>query len=140
MVEILPHLNATLNVTSGILLLAGWRYIRARRVRSHRACMISAFACSILFLASYLTRLALCGHHPYPGTGWDREFYLVLLASHVILAALVPGLACRTLYLAWRRRLSSHRRWARVTLPVWLYVSVTGVAVYVMLYHPALVQ
>lgn len=135
MVEILPHLNATLNAISGILLVTGWRYIRARRVRPHRRCMVSAFVCSMLFLTSYLTRFALSGHQIYPGTGWDRDFYLVLLGSHVTLAALVPLLASRTLYLAWRRRISSHRRWARVTLPVWLYVSVTGVIVYWMLYQ-----
>jgi putative membrane protein len=137
MVEILPHLNAALNGTSAALLFTGWRFARAHREKPHRACMISAFGCSVLFLTSYLTRMALTGHQVYPGSGWDRTFYLALLASHVTLAASVPALAIRTLYLAARRRIESHRRWARVTFPVWMYVSVTGVVVYWMLYHQA---
>ncbi len=135
MLELLPHLNATLNAISGMLLVTGWRLILAGREDLHRRCMLSAFAVSSLFLASYLTRVALGGTHVYPGVGWDRTLYLVILATHVVLAAAVPFLALRTLYLALRRRLETHRRWARVTLPIWIYVSVTGVAVYWMLYH-----
>ncbi len=91
----------------------------------------------MVFLTSYLTRMALMGHQVYPGGGWERSFYLVLLTSHVTLAALVPFLAIRTLYLALRRRIETHRRWARLTFPIWMYVSVTGVLVYWMLYHHA---
>jgi putative membrane protein len=99
--------------------------------------MLAALASSLLFLAGYLTRLALTGTHPFPGTGAFRAFYLALLASHTIFAALAGPMILRTLFLAWRTRFTSHRRLARVTLPVWLYVSVTGVAVYVILYHLA---
>ena len=99
--------------------------------------MLSAFACSTLFLACYLTRYALEGTHAYPGSGWVRTVYLSVLATHVVLAAAVPALALRTLYLALRRRIDSHRRWARVTFPIWIYVSFTGVWVYWMLYHYA---
>ena len=137
MLEVLPHLNAGLNAVSSLLLLSGWLAIRSGQVNRHRACMLSALACSALFLACYLLRHALTGTHSYPGDGWERAFYLALLFSHVVLAALVPGLALRTLYLALRGRTPAHRRWARVTLPIWLYVSVTGVLVYWMLYHRA---
>jgi putative membrane protein len=137
LVEILPHVNAALNGTSAALLITGWRFARARRERPHRFCMLSAFGCSMLFLVSYLTRMALSGHQVYPGTGLSRTFYLVVLTSHVVLAATVPFLALRTLYLGLRRRIETHRRWARVTLPIWLYVSLTGVVVYWMLYQQA---
>ena len=131
----LPHLNAVLNATAGVLLFTGWRFVRAGRVAVHRAFMVAAFACSVAFLTSYLTRMWLSGPHVYPGEGWDRVFYLVLLTTHVSLAACVPPLALRTLYLALRRRYATHRRWARITFPIWMYVSVTGVAVYWMLYQ-----
>ena len=131
----LPHLNAALNGSAGILLFVGWRFVRAKKVSYHRACMIAAFACSVAFLVSYLSRMALSGHQVYPGEGWDRLFYLVLLTTHVSLAATVPPLAIRTLYLALHRRYDTHRRWARVTFPIWIYVSVTGVAVYWMLFQ-----
>jgi putative membrane protein len=135
--EVLPHVNAALNSVSSVLLVSGWLAIRSGRVARHRACMISALACSALFLACYLVRHWLTGTHSYPGGGWERAFYLVLLLSHVTLAALVPALALRTLYLALRGRIETHRRWARVALPIWLYVSVSGVLVYWMLYHRA---
>ncbi len=137
MVELLPHVNAALNGTAAALLFTGWRFARARREPPHRICMLSAFGCSVVFLTSYLTRMALMGHQVYPGGGWERSFYLVLLTSHVTLAALVPFLAIRTLYLALRRRIETHRWWARLTFPIWMYVSVTGVLVYWMLYHHA---
>jgi uncharacterized membrane protein YozB (DUF420 family) len=133
--ELLPHLNATLNGTAATLLVCGWFFARAKRERPHRACMTAALLCSALFLISYLTRHALTGHHVYPGTGWDRTLYLFVLATHVVLAACVPVLALRTLWLALKRRIESHRRWARVTFPIWMYVSVTGVIVYWMLYQ-----
>jgi uncharacterized membrane protein YozB (DUF420 family) len=135
--DVLPHLNAALNATAALLLAIGWRFARARRERPHRLCMLSAFVCSVAFLASYLARMALTGPHPYPGEGWDRTAYLALLASHVTLAAAVPFLAVRTLWLALRRRIDTHRRWARVTFPIWMYVSVTGVVIYWALYQRA---
>ncbi len=88
-----------------------------------------------LFLISYLIRYALTGVHRYPGTGWDRTIYLAILGTHTPLAAMVPFLAVRTLYLAIKKRFDSHRKWARVTFPIWLYVSVTGVVIYFMLYR-----
>jgi uncharacterized membrane protein YozB (DUF420 family) len=138
--EVLPHTNALLNATSGVLLLCGFVAIRRGREDRHRRLMLSAFGCSVLFLISYLTRYALTGDHRYPGEGWDRTFYLVLLATHVSLATLVPFLAGRTLYLGLKTRGSparreQHRRWARVTFPIWMYVSVTGIIVYWMLYQ-----
>ena len=130
----LPTVNATLNLTSTVLLVLGYALIRARRKRAHAVCMISAFVVSTLFLTSYLVYHYSVGHVEYRGTGGLQVVYLSILFSHVALAVLVPPLALRTLYLAGRRRWSSHRRWARWTLPVWLYVSVTGVVVYLMLY------
>ena len=133
MVELLPHLNASLNATAGTLLASGWLFIRSGRRTAHRICMTAAFGCSVLFLVSYLTRYALSGNQLYDGPA--RTFYLVLLTSHVVLAATVPFLAVRTIYLAVRERFEQHRAWARVTFPIWIYVSVTGVWVYWMLYR-----
>jgi putative membrane protein len=135
--EVLPTVNAALNATSAVLLVLGFRAIRARQVPRHRALMLAALGSSLLFLASYLTRIALTGTHAFPGTGALRAAYLAVLASHTVLAALAGPLILRTLFLALRERFPAHRRIARVTLPVWLYVSVTGVVVYVMLYHLA---
>jgi putative membrane protein len=135
--EVLPTVNAALNATSAVLLVLGFRAIRARRVERHRALMLAALGSSLLFLAAYVTRIALTGTHAFPGTGALRAAYLAVLASHTILAALAGPLILRTLFLALRERFPAHRRIARVTLPVWLYVSVTGVVVYVMLYHLA---
>lgn len=136
-VELLPTVNATLNATSGALLFIGWRAIKAKEVALHRFCMVAAVTTLTLFLAFYLTRLALTGTHRYPLDDWTRPVYLAVLASHTLLAATVPFLAARTLYLALRQRFEAHRRIARVTFPIWMYVSVTGVVVYVMLYHVA---
>jgi len=135
--DALPTVNAALNATSAVLLVLGFREIRRGDARRHRALMLSAFGASVLFLASYLTRIALTGTHRFPGEGTLRNVYLAVLLSHTVLAALVGPLVLRTLYLALRGRLPAHKRLARVTLPVWIYVSVTGVAVYVMLYHLA---
>ena len=133
--DILPALNAGLNATSAVLLFAGWRAIRARRVDIHWRCMLGATATSVVFLASYLTRFALTGVHRYPVDDWTRTVYLVVLGSHTLLAATVPFLVGRTLFLAWKKRFAGHRGIARWTLPIWFYVSVTGVVVYVMLYQ-----
>jgi uncharacterized membrane protein YozB (DUF420 family) len=131
----LPALNATLNATSALLLLTGYALIRARRLTAHRNVMIAAFVCSTLFLISYLTYHAQVGSVRFPGTGAARTFYLTLLATHTILAAAVPVLAILTISRAWRRRWPKHVAIARWTLPIWLYVSVTGVLVYWMLYR-----
>jgi putative membrane protein len=135
--EVLPPVNATLNGTSALLVLLGWRAIRAGERERHRALMLAAFASSVLFLAGYLTRIALTGTHAFPGGGALRAVYLAVLASHTVLAAAAGPMVLRTLFLAARERFPDHRRIARFTFPIWMYVSVTGVAVYVMLYHLA---
>jgi putative membrane protein len=132
--QALPPLNAALNAASAALLLAGWRAIRAGRRERHRRFMLSAFGCSALFLVGYLTRIALTGTHRFPGGGALRAAYLLVLGSHTLLAALALPLVLRTLFLGLRERFPEHRRLARFTLPVWLYVSLTGVVVYLMLY------
>lgn len=130
----LPALNATLNATSAVLLLAGWLAIRRRAVRVHRACMVAAFGTSVVFLVSYLVYHAQAGTTRFPGQGWIRPLYFGILGTHTVLAAIVPVLAVLTLRLAFRARFDRHARLARWTLPVWLYVSVTGVVVYALLY------
>ncbi len=134
-VEILPPLNATLNGTSAVLLFLGWRAIKARHVSRHRALMLSALASSTLFLTFYLTRFALTGAHKYPLTDWTRTVYYAVLVSHTLLAITTLPLIGRTLYLAWKKRFLEHRAIARWTFPIWAYVSVTGVVVYLMLYQ-----
>lgn len=135
--ETLPAVNAALNATSAVLLVLGFRAIRAGHMRRHRALMLAALGSSLLFLVGYGTRIALTGTHRFPGEGALRAAYLAVLGSHTLLAALAGPLVVGTLFLALRARFPAHRRLARATLPVWLYVSVTGVVVYVMLYHLA---
>jgi len=135
--ETLPPVNASLNALSALLLLAGWRAIRAGDRERHRTLVLSALGASALFLVGYLTRVALTGTHRFPGTGALKGAYLVLLGSHTLLAAVALPLILRALWLAWKGRFAEHRRIARVTFPVWLYVSVTGVLVYFMLYQLA---
>jgi uncharacterized membrane protein YozB (DUF420 family) len=130
----LPHLNATLNATSAVFLVLGYVLIRRRRIAPHKACMIAAFASSTLFLSSYLYYHAHVGSVKFTGEGWIRPVYLTILASHVVLAAAILPLALVTLYRAFRGQFDRHGRIARVTFPIWLYVSVTGVVVYWMLY------
>ncbi len=134
---LLPTCNAALNGASAVLLFAGWRAIRGGRRELHRRLMIAACAVSVAFLASYATRVALTGTHRFPGEGALRLAYLAILASHTVLAAVTAPLALRTLWLPLHARFADHRRLARVTLPIWVYVSVTGVVVYVMLYWVA---
>jgi putative membrane protein len=134
MVERLPFLNACLNTASALFLTAGFILIRLKKVSLHRACMLSAFALSTLFLASYLYYHAHAGVIRYTGQGFLRAAYFALLTSHSILAAVIVPLILRTLYLAVTVRFEDHRRWARWTLPLWFYVSVTGVVIYEMLY------
>jgi len=135
--EILPPINASLNATSAVLIALGWRAIRAGDKERHRALMISALCVSALFLVGYLTRVALTGTHRFPGAGPLRSAYLLLLGSHTILAAAIVPLIGFAVYFAWKGRFDAHRRVARFAIPAWLYVSVTGVMVYVMLYWVA---
>ena len=131
----LPKLNAALNASSAVALLVGYAAIRGRNVPRHRAAMSAALVLSLLFLTSYLIYHAQVGTTRFAGTGPARTFYFVLLGTHTVLAALVPFLAALTLNHALRARFDRHRRIARWTLPVWLYVSVTGVLVYFLLYQ-----
>ncbi len=133
--HLLPSVNAALNATSAALLLSGWTAIRAGRRTLHRNLMVAALAASTLFLAGYITRIALTGTHRFPGGGALRATYLAVLGSHTLLAAATAPLVIRTIFLSLSARFSEHRRIARWTLPIWMYVSVTGVVVYVMLYH-----
>jgi len=132
---ILPHANAFLNATAAVLLVTGYRLIRQGRRAAHQRVMTAAFAVSSLFLVSYLVYHFQVGSVPFPGTGPIRTIYLTVLATHSVLAAAVPILAIITFYRAWKGRFERHRRIARWTLPIWLYVSVTGVVVYWMLYR-----
>ena len=131
----LPTVNALLNATAATLLVAGFLLIRAGRREAHRRVMTAAFACSALFLLSYGVYHAEAGSVRFRGTGTVRTVYLSVLLTHTVLAAAVPFLAVTTLVLARKGRFDAHRRLARVTLPVWLYVSVTGVVIYLMLYR-----
>jgi len=131
----LPALNACLNATSALLLLLAFRAIRRLEIERHRALMLAAATTSVLFLASYLTYHARVGSVHFTGQGVVRTVYFTILVSHTILAVLVLPLVLRTLYLGLKRKDDSHRRIARWTFPIWLYVSATGVLVYVMLYR-----
>jgi uncharacterized membrane protein YozB (DUF420 family) len=132
----LPLLNATLNGTAAVLLTCGYLLIRRRRVAAHRAVMIAAFCVSVAFLISYIVYHAHIGSKHYEGTGLLRPIYYSILLTHTLLAITVPVLAIMTLRRGLRRDDVRHRAIARWTLPIWLYVSVTGVVVYAMLYHP----
>lgn len=131
----LPTVNALLNGLSATFLVTGYWLIRQRKIGAHRASMLAAFACSILFLVSYLFYHSQVGSVRFQGTGMLRTFYLGVLLTHSVLAAAVPILAVITLTRALRGRFDKHAEIARWTLPIWLYVSVTGVLVYWMLYH-----
>jgi uncharacterized membrane protein YozB (DUF420 family) len=126
--------NAVLNTIATLLLVAGWIFIRRGNWRAHRAAMIAAFAVSAIFLACYLTYHYLVGHVPFRGQGPIRTVYFAILISHILLAVTVPILAIWMFALAFRGRWEAHRRLGRITLPIWLYVSVTGVVIYLMLY------
>ena len=132
----LPAVNASLNAISAVLLVCGYLLIRARRVDQHRRCMIAAFATSSLFLVCYLIYHAQVGSVPFRRNGFVRPLYFTILITHVTLAATVLPLALVTLSRGLKARYAQHRRIARWTFPIWLYVSVTGVLVYVLLYQP----
>jgi putative membrane protein len=131
----LPALNAVLNATSAILLSAGYRFIRRRQITAHKRCMLTACATSALFLMSYLTYHYYVGSMPFHGQGWVRPLYFTILISHTTLAATIVPLAIMTLFRAWKADFRKHVRLARWTWPIWMYVSVTGVIIYVMLYQ-----
>ncbi len=131
----LPLVNACLNATSTVLLLIGHRFIRAGNRIVHKRLMLTAFVTSSCFLVSYLVYHYHVGTVRFAGTGWVRVLYFGILTTHTLLAALVPPLAIVTLVRALRERFDRHKAIARWTLPIWLYVSVTGVAVYLMLYQ-----
>ena len=133
----LPAVNATLNAGTALLLSLGWGMIRRRRVAAHKTCMLSAFTLSVLFLASYLYYHAHAAVRHFQGSGWIRPAYFAILISHTILAAAIVPLAVVTVGLGLSSRFPRHKRIARWTLPLWLYVSLTGVAVYVLLYRLA---
>ncbi len=135
MVSHIPAIEACLNTLSALLLATGYVFIRRKQIQAHKICMLSAFAASALFLIFYLADHYLRGIVYFHGHGAIRTFYLALLATHSALAAAIVPLALITLYRAWRQRFALHKRIARWTLPIWLYVSVTGVVVYWMLYH-----
>jgi uncharacterized membrane protein YozB (DUF420 family) len=131
----LPAVNATLNAIAAILLVIGYRLIRLGRREQHRRVMLAAFATSALFLVSYVVYHANAGSRPFAGQGAIRVVYFTILISHVVLAAAILPMALVTLNYALRERFERHVPIARWTLPVWLYVSVTGVVVYLMLYQ-----
>jgi putative membrane protein len=131
----LPAVNASLNAVSAVLLATGFVFIHRRDVERHRLCMLGAFVVSTLFLVCYVVYHLEHGSTPFTGRGWVRPLYFGLLVSHVLLAMAVVPLALVTLYRAWHDDFARHRRIAVVTFPIWMYVSVTGVVVYWMLYH-----
>ena len=133
--NLLAGINATLNLSSGILLTVGWVFIRRGDVGRHRLSMLAAFGTSSLFLVFYVTRFTITGTHTFAGEGVARTIYLGILYSHIFLAILIVPAVLRLLYLALKKRFSDHRRLARWVHPTWLYVSVTGFVVYVLLYH-----
>jgi len=133
--DLLARVNAALNLTSLLLLLAGFYFIRRGMVTRHRVCMLSAVGASALFLVLYVTRFSLTGTHRFAGVGAARTVYLTILFTHMVLAVVIVPLILRLLFLAHRERFSEHRRLARWTWPMWLYVSATGLIVYAMLYQ-----
>jgi len=133
--DLLAMVNATLNATSALALTAGWVFIRRRRARLHRNAMVAAVGASVLFLVFYLTRVAFTGTHEFAGEGGAKVAYLTILFSHMVLAVVVVPLVLRLLWLIRKKRFHDHARLARWTFPIWAYVSVTGLVVYLLLYQ-----
>ena len=131
----MPELNAALNLASAILLVLGYTLIRQRAITGHALCMLGAVLTSSVFLVSYIYYHLHHGGTRFPGTGWSRPLYFSILISHTILAVVQVPLIYKTLRFALAGRFDVHKRWARVTWPIWLYVSVTGVVIYWMLYR-----
>jgi len=134
-ISYLPHLNAILNATCALLLFSGYLFIRAGRVAAHRTCQMAAVVVSVIFLTSYLTYHYHHGATRFAGEGLARPIYFTILISHTILAIVIVPLVGVTLYRALKADFVRHRKIARLTLPLWLYVSITGVIVYLMLYQ-----
>lgn len=130
-----PGVNASLNAASAVLLVIGWTLIKSKRPLAHRAFMSAAFLCSALFLASYLAYHYQVGSVRFTKTGWIRPVYFTILLTHTVLAVAILPAILRTFWLAYAGRHADHKRWARWAFPSWLYVSVTGVVVYWMLYR-----
>lgn len=133
--DALAAVNASLNATSAVALLVGYVMIRRRKLHAHRAAMITALSASAIFLVFYVTRVALTGTHEFAGQGWARTLYFAILFSHMVLAVLVLPFVLRLVYLVRHRRFHEHARLARRVFPVWAYVSVTGLLVYLLLYQ-----
>jgi uncharacterized membrane protein YozB (DUF420 family) len=131
----LPGLNACLNATSALLLILGIAFIRQGRKEAHRNSMLGALASSSLFLVSYLVYHAFAGRTVFPEAHWFRPIYLIILLTHTVLAVAIVPMVLATVWLAWRQRFEMHRKLARWTWPVWMYVSVTGVLIYLLLYR-----
>ncbi len=131
----LPAVNAALNACSFMLLMSGFYFIRQKKIIAHRACMIAAVVFSLLFLTSYLIYHAQVGSVKFTKTGWIRPVYFTILLTHTALAVTIVPMAAVTLFRALKERFDKHRKIARWTLPVWMYVSITGVVIYFMLYQ-----
>ncbi len=133
--SLLPTINAILNATSGVLIIIGYVMIRRGKVNAHRACMIGAVSASVIFLISYIIYHFNVGATRFAGTGWTRPFYFTVLISHTILAVVLAPVVVVTLRRALKGDFTRHLKIARWTFPIWVYVSITGVLVYFMLYH-----
>jgi len=134
-IDILPHIQATLNLTAVSLMMVGYYYIRKQNKAAHRACMIAALVVSTLFLVAYLYYHFEVGNVKFAGQGIIRPIYFSILASHILLAALIVPLILVTVSYAFREQFTKHRRIARWTLPLWIYVSITGIIVYLLAFH-----
>lgn len=133
--DALALVNASLNALSATCLIAGYVFVRRRQLHLHRRAMVTALTASALFLVFYLTRVSFTGTHEFAGEGTAKVVYLTILISHMILAVAIVPAVLRLLFLVWKRRFRQHARLARWTYPVWLYVSVTGLVVYLLLYQ-----
>ena len=133
--DLLPHLNGALNATSFIFLVAGYLFIRRKNIAAHRASMLGALTASSLFLISYVVYHASAGSRPFTGTGLIRPVYFFILITHIVLAVVIVPLVIITVRNAFKERIEKHRRIARWTWPIWIYVSITGLVVYFLLYH-----
>jgi uncharacterized membrane protein YozB (DUF420 family) len=135
LIPLMPPFQATANTVATLVLSAGYYFIRKGNRRMHRNCMVTALVVSGVFLVSYLTYHNLVGYAPFAGDGWIRPFYFALLGSHIVLAAVIVPLVLATVWLAARGNFTAHPRIARWTLPTWIYVSVSGVVIYILGFH-----
>jgi uncharacterized membrane protein YozB (DUF420 family) len=134
-IQALPEILVALNVCATSLLTLGWLAIRAGQRERHRKIMTANLGVAVLFLIAYITLITVVGHERYDGEGWLRPLFFTILISHTILAVSLVGFVPRTVYLAWKQRFQEHRRLARITIRMWLYVTVTGIVIYLMLHH-----